>query len=159
MTEVNFDSILSSLEAKAARLNEASDTANQVLASIEQRIAKLNIGLEVWHSEAVDEGDAEGDVGLHQTISRTLQFLGFARVGGKWCLALKPVRIVEGFYGGDLNCPYQNQFSAGPPIPLLGSSRKHRISALKVMPKFLAELLQHVSTTAAEIEETADKFQ
>lgn len=159
MTEVNLESIFSSLETKAARLNEVSDSANQALSTIEKRLSKLNIGLEFWHSEPVDEADSEGDVGPHKTISRVVQLLGLARIGGSWCLALKPVRLVDGFYGGDLNCPYQNQFADGPPVALLSSSRKLRLAALKMMPNFLSELSRYIATAATEIEETTSKLE
>jgi hypothetical protein len=159
MTEVGLKAIFPSLEAQAARLNEASDNANQLLTVIENRLIALNIGLEVWHSEPVHIGDAKGNLGPYETSSQVVQKLGFARIEGKWCLALKPVCQVDGFFQGDTDCPYQNQYSADAPTSLLKASRGLRINALQAMPKFLAELNERIGSTIRQIEDTADQLQ
>lgn len=159
MTEVNFDSLFPSLEAKAARLNEASDNANKVLSGIEKRLIDMNIGIEVWDSEPLDIAIPEGDLGPNKTSSQIVQVLGFARAEGKWCLAVKPIRLVDGFFQGDMDSPFQNRYGAGPPTPLLQAARALRIAALRKMPKFIAALDEHVAETVNEIEKTANKLQ
>lgn len=156
MTDVNLDTIFPSLEAQAARLNVASDDANRLLAAIEKRLLSLNIGLEVWHAEPVETADSDGTLGAHETSSCVVQMLGLARVEGKWCLAVKPMRFVSGFFEGDMSCPFQNQYAAGTSFPLLKASRGLRIAALQAMPKFLDVLSRDVASRIREIEETAD---
>jgi hypothetical protein len=154
MTEVSLESLFSSLESKAARLNTASDTANATLAAIEKRLVGLNIGLEIWHPAPIAEADSEGDIGPYKTTTRKVTVLGLARVDSKWCLALKPVRLVDGFYEGDMACPFTNEFADGPPVALLSASRTLRLAALAMAPKFLKHLSEHVAKTTNELEQT-----
>lgn len=158
MTEVNFESIFSSLETNAARLSEASDNANRTLAAIEKRLTGLNIGLEVWHPEPIDEADAEGDIGAYKTVSRPVTVLGFARVDNKWCLALKPIRIVEGFHEGDFGCPFRNEFADGPATTVLGASRRLRLASLAMMPAFLQHLSENVRRATHELGDTVARL-
>jgi len=156
MTEVDLQAVFPALEAQAARLNDASDNANRVLASVETRLVNLNIGLEVWYAPAIDSADSEGDLGPYKTSSRVIQVLGFARVDGKWCLAVKPIRVVSGFFQGDMDCPFENQYAAGPPSPLLKSSRGLRLAALRAMPKLLAQLNEQMASTIHDLEDAAN---
>jgi hypothetical protein len=158
-TEVDLQAILPALQSQAARLNEASDNANRLLGGIEKQLIELNIGLEVWHSRPIDSSDSKGDLGPHQTSSRVVQLLGLARVDGKWCLAVKALRLVSGYFQGDMDCPYENQYLEAPPAPLLKASRALRLAALRAMPGFLAELNEHIGTTVRELEDAAGKLQ
>ena len=159
MTEVNLETVFPALENQATRLNEASDHANRVLADVEQRLVNLNIGLEVWCHKLLDSTDSEGDIGPHETSSRVVQVIGLARVDGKWCLAVKPMRLVSGFFQGDMNCPFENQYADGPSTPLLKQSRELRIAALRVMPEFLVQLDDHIDSTIRELEEATKQMQ
>ena len=100
MMIADLESVFPALETQATRLNEASDHANRVLTALEQRLVNLNIGLEVWYPKPLDTTVSEGDFGPHETSSRVIQVVGLARVDGKWCLAVKPIRVVSGFYQG-----------------------------------------------------------
>jgi len=159
MTEVDLETIFPALEAQAAQLNEASDHANRVLGAIEKRLVDLNIGLEIWYPEPLDRAVSEGDLGPNETSSRVVQVLGFARVDGKWSLAVKPIRLVSGFFQGDMNCPFQNEYAAGPQTPLLKSSRGLRIAALSAMPAFLVQLKKHVGSTIHDLNVATSKLQ
>ena len=159
MTEVNLNSIFSSLESQAAELNSASDTANQALADAEKRLVALNIGMEIWCPRPLECAEAEGGTGPYETIVEVVNLLGFARAEGKWCLAVKQVRRVSGFFEGDTNCPYTNEFLETPPAPLLKQSRSLRISALEALPEFLAQITEHVQSKVQEISVAASKLQ
>ena len=87
MTEVNLDSIFSSLQNSATQLNEASETANAALAEAEARLVALNIGIEVWHPTPLAVADSEYGRGPYETSEEVVDLLGFARVKGKWRLA------------------------------------------------------------------------
>ncbi len=158
MTEVDLETVFPTLKTQSTRLNEASDHANRVLTSIEQRLVNLNIGLEVWYPKPLDTTDSEGDLGPHKTSSRVIQVVGLARVDGKWCLAVKPIRVVSGFFQGDMDCPFENQYTDGPPTPLLKHSRALRIAALREMPEFLAQLNEHITSTIHDLEEATKQM-
>src|ERR1700728_3797385 len=142
MTDVNIEDIFSALEAQATRLNEASAQANQSLASTEKRIVALNIGFEVWLDEPIFVGEREGGAGPYETSTTPIKVLGLARIDGKWVLAVKPMKYVDGFYEGDTSSPYRDQFADGEAIPVLSASRALRIAALQGLPQFLQKLSQ-----------------
>ncbi len=152
MSEVNLNSIFSSLETQAKQLNEISDEANHMLSMVEQRLIDLNIGLEIWYSDPLERSDSEGNISSHETSTERVKFLGFARTDGKWCFAVKTFRIVNGFYQGDMDCPFQNNFAEGQPVPLLKQSRDLRIRALEVLPKFLEKIDKDIKTKIHDLE-------
>jgi hypothetical protein len=158
-TEVGIQSLFPSLEAKAARLHTASDSANELLSRIESRLVQLNLGVEVWFSRPIDSTDQEGDIGPKETSSYVVQFLGFAKADGKWSLALKPMRAVSGFFQGDMDCPFVNHYADGPVTPLLKASRALRISAMAVMPEFLVELEKRVDELVDSLDGAVSKLQ
>ncbi|ROZ61491.1 hypothetical protein [Ramlibacter sp. WS9] len=158
-TEVGIQSLFPSLEAKAARLHTASDSANELLSSIESRLIQLNLGVEVWFSRPIDSTDQEGDIGPNETSSHVVQILGFAKAEGKWSLAVKPMRAVSGFFQGDMDCPFVNHYADGPVTPLLKASRALRISAMTVMPEFLVEIEKRVDELVDSLDGAASKIQ
>ena len=154
MTEISNDLLFSALESQAERLNKHSDAATAKIAAIEERLASLTIGLEYWLSPPVHRDEAVGTLSRDDTSETLVHYLGFTRVDGKWCLAIKPVRLVNGFFVGDTSAPFQNPYSGGKVVPLLQASRDFRILALQVMPRFLKEFGEHVQTAA----DTVEKF-
>src|SRR5580700_4578822 len=131
MTDINIEDIFSELEAQATRLNEASSQANQTLASTEKRVVALNIGFEVWLDQPIFIGEPEGGAGPYETSTTPIKVLGLARIDGKWVLALKPIKYVDGFFEGDTSSPFRNQYADGEAIPVLSASRALRIAALQ----------------------------
>lgn len=148
----DVNSILSSIEEQASRLNSASDQANSVIAAVEKRLTAFNTGLEYWHPAPVWEGDEEGDLSPNSISRKIIKVLGFARVEGRSCLSIKPIRVERGFYQGDLHAPFESLFSDGPPIALLKASRALRISSLRIIPAFLQGFLSHVLEAVENIE-------
>lgn len=138
---------LGRLTAAAAQLNSESDTLNATIRSVEDQIVDSQIGLEVWLDRCVasEEGEAHGD-----TSTWTSQFIGFARLDGDWCLAVKTRRFETGFFEGDTSCPYTNQSAVGKPIPLSQASRQLRIAALTQLPDLL-EALASEATASTEV--------
>lgn len=159
MAEVNLNSIFSSLESQAAELSSASDIANQALADAEKRLVALNVGIEIWYPKPLGCADAVGGTGPSETIAEVIDVLGFARAEGKWCLAVKQVRRVSGFFDGDTNCPYTNEFLVTSPAPLLKQSRSLRINALEALPEFLSQITEHVRSKVQEISIATSKLQ
>lgn len=158
-TEVGVQSLTSSLEAKAARLNAASDRANQMLASVERQLVDLNLGVEVWFDRPIDSTELEGDLGRTTTSKRVVQLLGFAKVLGKWSLAVQPMRLESGFYEGDTSCPFENRYSDGPPTLLLKASRSLRFAAVAVLPEFLQQVEARLDTILESVERASAELQ
>ena len=158
MTEVNLDTIFSSLESSATEFNSASDLGNQTLMDAEKRLVSANIGIEAWYPVPLESTDAEGDIGPHDTSSHIVDFLGFARAEGKWCLVIKRIKRVSGFFEGDMNCPYTNEYLETPPAPLLKQSRSLRMKALAVLPKFLVQITDEVRSKTLELSEATEKL-
>ena len=152
MTEVTLDNAFFSLEKLAKNLNDSSDEVNRALADAETKLVSLNIGLEVWYPHELDGSDATGGVRLYEVTEHVSDVLGFARVEGKWCLAVKRIRVATGFYEGDSQCPYTNEYLDRVPQPLLNQSRNLRIKALTVLPDFLKHMASHVRETAGKVE-------
>jgi len=158
MTKNNLSSIFSSLESQANALNRASDTANQTLIDAEEKLISLNIGVEQWFPKALESTDADGGINPHETTEHIEDILGFARVEGKWCFAVKKIKRVSGFYEGDMGCPYENQYIEAKPAPLLKQSRSLRINAIEVLPEFLEQILEHVSQKLEKLNEVTEKL-
>ena len=159
MTEVNLNSLFSSLESQANQLNSVAESANQALEAAQTRLVNLNIGVEIWHSKPLDRSDLDGSTNPNDTSIEVLSLLGFSKVDGKWCLALKKVRHESGFFEGDMSCPYTNEYLESPPVPLLNQSRNLRLSALNMLPKFLEEISEYVSNMLQELSNTNSKLQ
>jgi hypothetical protein len=138
MVSKDIPSLLRGFSRAATRLNAESDSANATLSAIEEELVEANVGIEVWLRRGLLSTDAERST-AGETI-QTAHWLGFAKVEGEWCLAIKLMRFVSGFFEGDSSCPYQDEFGAGDPVRLLRSSRQLRIAALEVLPE-LIELL------------------
>src|ERR1041384_1158825 len=68
------------LAESAARLNDASDELSKAIAPIEAVLKKLNLGISKWHTFAGGHPDQDGDVWSSE--------IGYAKVSGKWCVAL-----------------------------------------------------------------------
>ena len=79
--------------------------------------------------------------------------MGFSRINGNWVLAIKSIRHVSGFYQGDTDCPFTNEYVDNDPEPLLETSRELRLTALKVLPEFLSgynNLVQEINSELAK---------
>ena len=151
-----FASKLAALDTTAARLNKASNSINDSILTVENFVAGLGVGLEVWLRTAVTKGDAEGSPRGESVWSE--QRLGYSRLNGKWCLALKWFRVHTGFFEGDTNCPYQNEYSDGEAIPLTQASREARIAALGLLPDLVSELNAAAETALEKIEKANQLF-
>ncbi len=77
------------LSASAINLNAASDELRQTILVLEEALKKLNLGISTWVKITGNE-EANGDFWSRD--------LGYARVGGKWGIAL---RELSGNYAYD----------------------------------------------------------
>lgn len=158
MTSLDLSRIFEELESSANELNNASETLNETLANVEQKLRRLNFGFEVWFEQPLFQSDSTGGIGLYEHSTDFIDVLGFASVDGKWSLAVKRMKRVSGFYQGDETCPYTNHYADGAPVSLLSQSRSIRMSAHEVIPDFLALVLERIREKAQKISETSIKI-
>jgi hypothetical protein len=143
---------LAALDATAQELNQASNSINATLNAIEKVLGGINVGLEIWLSAPLTRTDAEGSMTTDSVWIE--QRLGYARINGKWCLAVKRLRFHSGFFEGDRSCPFQNEFRDGPEIPLAQASREARIEALGMLSELVALLDSAAKAKLAKIKES-----
>src|SRR5437870_3160418 len=99
--EVDISQVLSSIESSSKRLNTVSNNANAVIRNIEKRLKDANIGLEVWWDQKSLDHMGSTDLRHDETACWLTQILGFARVDGDWCLAVRTMRNGNYFYEGE----------------------------------------------------------
>jgi hypothetical protein len=150
--DITVAHVFPALKAQAARLNRISDEASKKLVTMEQLLVELNIGVEFWYSEPILKDDAVGTLSKDATSEQLVQILGFTRLNEKWCLAVKPIRLVDGFFENDISAPFRNKYSGGDVVPLLQQSRDFRLAAIRVMPDFIHEFSTYIAKAADLIE-------
>ena len=153
MTDVHIKHLLSALENSATQLNLAADQANTILKTTEENLVALEIGLEFWSSAPIAKKSRTGSLGPND-----LHTMGICKVGKKWCLATKPVKLVSGFYQGDMNCPFEDQFDDGDPKSIADSSREMRVIAYGYLPEFLGEYLEHVNKQSQKLNQVSQSL-
>ena len=82
---------ISDLSDLASKLNQQSDRLNSIISTTNAKLEKLNIGIEVWLEQTpIDDEDFQDD-SKDQTIDRhrEVTLLGYAKVDGRWQLAVK----------------------------------------------------------------------
>jgi hypothetical protein len=124
-----MSSYFTRLEELSTQLNASSDALSESIKRLEAKLASLRLGISVWLEEPIDTYLYQDD--------RISTFLGYTRVNGKWCLALRD----------DSNEIIGDPELEAPVQPLLQASRENRIKALQLMPAMIVSL-----ETAAEAE-------
>src|SRR2546425_10149850 len=69
------------LEASATKLNTVSDELGESITALDAALKRLNLGVPAWTKFA---GDFDGNTGSYWARD-----LGYAKVGGKWGIALR----------------------------------------------------------------------
>lgn len=128
------------LVESAARLNNASDELSKAIAPIEAVLKRLNLGISKW----CVFGGGEDQTGHYDRSE-----IGYAKVSGKWCLA-----IAE--RSGYVQAPDDESFSSWA---FNDAPRQLRIRAVKAIPKLIEALVEETEkvTEALETETTRAK--
>jgi len=129
------------LSKVAADLNAVSDELGKSIAELDAALKKLNLGVTTWVQVKAcadpQTGDFEGD------------YLGYAKVGGKWGIALRKT-------SGNCNWapdepPEEWLFNEGP--------RELRLAAIEKIPELLNKLSEAATKMAANVRERLGEAQ
>jgi len=152
MVQKDITAAFERLAPLAARLNEESDTLNDLIEEVEAKIRKLNVGLTVWLERPlarVDEPPTNGQWGELQHHSEVQ--LGVAKIRGRWKLVIRRQHVELGLYQGDPDCPWTKRYDIGELEPLLEAPRDYRVEAVRVLPELLAQLADRAESAVRTI--------
>jgi hypothetical protein len=119
----NINSSFQELTAAAVDLNQASDELAKSVSELDAALKALNLGIECW----VEVGSSSAAGG---SVSWTDE-LGFAKVSGKWGLALRTLHVREGNSDDEAAYWLFNE-----------ASRDMRIEAVEFLPALLRALTE-----------------
>jgi len=159
MTDLEFSRLLSDLSESAKKLNQASDSVNDIIKRFQDTLRSMNVGLEVWPVDLRSESwVADDEAGYIDTE------LGFAKLKGEWVLATRRAKYVSLLVYDEVSDEYvplkdsrERLISTEDITPLLEEDRSMRIAALSHFPA-IAEALKDEATTAIEAIEEAKKL-
>ena len=155
---------INGLSRLSEKLNKKSNQLNSIISTANSKLAKLNLGAEVWLlREPIQVGD------FHDTYDdecehridrwRSATILGYSKVDDEWELSVKEVTFQTQFNppGND----YEEVVNPKEPVSLLQASREVRINAMRVLPTLLDRLEKAANLLLESIqkaEETAAKL-
>lgn len=119
----NISASFQELTAAAVDLNRVSDELAKSIGELDTALKALNLGIERWVTIS-ESANADGSVSWRDE-------LGFAKVSGKWGLALRTVQIKIEVFEDDATYWLFNE-----------ASRDLRIEAVELIPVLLAELTE-----------------
>ena len=125
------------LADSAARLNAASDELARAVAPVDAALKKLNLGVVAWHTYAGTQ-DQDGEFWNHR--------VGYAKVDGKWGLAISTVSG-NVFHSG----VYEDEewlFNDAP--------RWMRIEAIDHIAELLEDLVKQADKVAADLQKKTE---
>ena len=122
------------LAASSEELNAASDEFTKPIAQLDAALQVLNLGVITWQKVIGGEDDY---------ANHWRREVGYARVGGKWGLA---IRAIAGNHNVDDDSQEQWLFSEAP--------RSYRIEAIEKIPDLLEELIKNADKTTKKLKET-----
>jgi hypothetical protein len=130
------------------KLNQKSDALNDFINSINDKLAKLNIGVEAWLENSPIEptdpyfGDLDEDE-KWPLVDGTL--LGYARVDDEYQLAVKEATLAEFDSKGFIHPDYYEITKSWNLRPLLSANRNIRVHAMDLVPSLLDEVKQEAT--------------
>jgi hypothetical protein len=128
-------SAIKRLSASADTLLGASDQFAKPIEQINQLLRRMNLGLITWKRVAG---------GKDEFLNYWSRDVGFAKIKGEWCLA---IRTVSGNDSWDNDDTESWAYVDAPP--------SYRIEALDVVPDLIEELVKNADKTAAKLKESA----
>jgi hypothetical protein len=116
-------------------LNSVTDTYTKSLAEMQATLRKMNLGIKAW--VPLSEVSKSGEPMRNKSIWLEL---GYAKTREGWGFAVRKVRRERGYYEGELDCPWTDEYIEEDPTPLLKESREVRLEASEQVERLLDEL-------------------
>jgi hypothetical protein len=163
--EESMDYDISELSRLSDKLNQKSDKLNSGICTVNEKLGKLKLGIEVWlENPPLELGEYYETTdfdGRPLGGRRRVKLLGYARVARKWQLAVKGAIMKDtGETVDDLEYPdpANNLLEPRPvaPWPLLDASRQARSEAMALVPHLIA-LLKERAKSLLKAVESAEK--
>ena len=123
------------LASSAVTLNKVSDDFGKPVEAIDRALRKLNVGIEAWEKIRGSDNDGDGNY-WHE-------YVGFAKVGTTWCIALSKVEGSHHFPDREDDDTWA--FNDAP--------RSLRISAIDKLPDLIEKLIVAADKTATKMQE------
>ncbi len=130
------------LGQSARRLNDGSDQLNQMIASIDELLGRLMIGLDYLHPRPLEE-----TIAIDATGKRVIEmaYVGYLRVQRSFHLAIKTVKVLESKRAIATETP-------GEIMLLLHAPRRLRYRAVDVLPELVAGVAEQVEEMVEAME-------
>lgn len=122
------------LSKVAADLNAVSDELGKCIADLDAALKQLNLGVTKWIQFRILADEQTGEF--------SADYLGYAKVGGKWGIALSKTKGNYN-YGSDDGAGEEWIFNEGP--------RELRLAAIEKIPELLNELSKAATKMAADV--------
>jgi hypothetical protein len=145
---------INDLSDLSRKLNQKSDTLNKIISSINTKLMKMNLGVEVWlENYPVVAGDKETtDKNYNPTNPhRWATLLGYCLVHDDWQLAVKDVTLVTKL--NDADEEYEELTDPCDLKPLLEASREVRTEAMRLVPVLMDSIIVSAGRVLRSIEE------
>jgi hypothetical protein len=127
---------ISELAPIAKQLNEQTDQINKTISAINRKLAKLNLGIEIWLDKPLSADPwVEDD---NEVRCRDAFYLGYGRLGDTWELLAK--EVTEEIKHDHEGREYIEEFGRDRRASLLKGTRNARLSALEQLPELLDAL-------------------
>lgn len=141
--------LISQLAGIAKELNSESDNLTKEIVSLNEQLAKLNLGLEFWWDHP---RNAIADTGLqyddNELQTQTFDFLGYDKLDDAWQLGIRTTTNTREW---DADNQQFEWISSSVYTPLLKASRDLRLEAASHFDDFLAALKQFAEAQLAKI--------
>jgi hypothetical protein len=148
------------LASLSRKLNQNSNVLNNSIVTINDKLAKLKLGVEAWLLDSpIHVGDPyfNPDDDEQRFPMRSELVLGFCKTDDAWQLATKDITTGTDAFGRQ----FADIIEGGRPQALLESPRNVRIQAMDLVPDLLDALKAEAEKLLSSIEkakEAADKL-
>lgn len=143
------------LSEVARKLNQKSDTLNKTIGAVNEKLAKLNIGLEAWLDAPLEASDPydwyENDDKYQEypILRRDETLVGYCKVSDEWQLATKQVTVGP----DDRGNKFAEVVGAEQPSALSKAPRHIRVAAMESIPNLLDVLKSNAEAALQDVDE------
>ena len=122
----------------AKQLNEKTDQINKILATVNRKLAKLNLGVTVWLDETLPAAPCRWIEDENGVRCRDAFYLGYGRLDDKWGLLVK--NVTEEIKLDREGREYIEEIGPVRKASVLNGTRNARLAALEQLPELLGVL-------------------